>query len=72
MIVPIAKLLNIPESMLFSNHLLFDADGNYTGFDDKVRCLPRACLPCTRACPVMCLLVHTVWFCPGNRHVTHK
>merc|ERR1712166_497102 len=35
LIVPVAKLLNIPETMLFSNHLLFDADGIYTGFDDK-------------------------------------
>jgi len=36
LILPVAKLLSIPETMLFSNHLLFDADGIYTGFDDKV------------------------------------
>jgi len=34
MILPAANILNIPEDNIYANKLIFDADGNYTGFDD--------------------------------------
>jgi len=33
MIGPVAKKLGIPEKRIFGNTILFDADGNYAGFD---------------------------------------
>lgn len=35
MIAPVAKILQIPEENVFANKLLFDDNGNYTGFDIK-------------------------------------
>eukprot|EP00475_Leptophrys_vorax_P045985 TRINITY_DN9724_c0_g1_i1.p1 TRINITY_DN9724_c0_g1~~TRINITY_DN9724_c0_g1_i1.p1 ORF type:complete len:240 (-),score=72.12 TRINITY_DN9724_c0_g1_i1:143-841(-) len=35
MIEPVRKELAIPESRLYANELLFDADGKYTGFDQS-------------------------------------
>lgn len=33
LILPVAKLLNIPETNVFANELLFDKNGRYCGFD---------------------------------------
>lgn len=33
MIAPLAKLLNVPESNIYANNLLFGTDGEYVGFD---------------------------------------
>jgi len=35
MIQPIAKKLGIPNEMVYANTILFDADGNYAGFDQE-------------------------------------
>lgn len=34
MIEPVAALVQIPKDRIYANTILFDADGNYTGFDD--------------------------------------
>jgi len=35
MIAPVAQQLEIPEENIFANRLLFDANGDYLGFDEN-------------------------------------
>ena len=35
MIEPVAKILNVPVENIYANHILFDDNGNYAGFDQN-------------------------------------